>query len=383
MKVRIVDATALSAVAPKALHAYLRANDWEKVEAYGDKGDVYARPDAPEIVAPASSDFIDYAETLGRVISILSRTETRSELSILRDLSVADTDLIRVRAQEAEDDGSIGLEAGVELIQQSRNLLLAAACSASRPQRAYRAGKIREATEYLNDVRIGQTERGSFVVTLLSPVPPSLTPAAQGTFWPELQEEPFSRKVTRTLRDALHAVKEAVSLANRGDGIEAFESRVPKGVSANLCDAVAKLIVGGNGLDVSLAWALTRPAPERRVGVRFPRSDADILGEAAKVLREREPRPGERLQGFVTALAKGSEADLGRVTLKAMIDDKLSSVRIYFDPDDYKRVVEAHREWQPVSLEGDLQREGQRWKLLNPRDLMVLPEDPDDVDDSE
>jgi hypothetical protein len=375
---KIIDTDALSSIAPMALHAYLRALDWEKTSTHGDKGDVYQHANHPAIVAPASSDFADYATTISTALKILSDFEERSQLSILRDLNVADTDLIRIRAPEAGDDGSIPIDSGVSLVQQSRDLLLAAACAASKPQRAFRAGKIREAIEYLNDVRIGQTERGSFVVTLISPVPPTLTYTGQQPLWPEIADDPFSRRVTRTLASALQATKEAVALVNRGNGIEAFESRVAHGVSANLCAAAAQLIEDGNGLGISLTWALTRPAPERNTRVEFSKSDAATLYEAAKELREREPRPDERIEGFVTALARDENAVEGRVTVKSPIDGKMSSIRIDFGPRDYKKIVEAHEQRQAISLEGDLEREGQRWKLSNPRGLDILPKDPDE-----
>ena len=51
-------------------------------------------------------------------------------------------------------------------------MLLSAACSLSNPQPLYRAGANKEAREYLKQVRMGQTEQGSFVITLLSPVVP-------------------------------------------------------------------------------------------------------------------------------------------------------------------------------------------------------------------
>lgn len=379
MKARILDDTSLGAISPRSLYAYLTAQGWAHAGAFGHKGDFYSLEGAPRVVVPATADFADYSEIVSQVIKVVAKAEERSELSVYRDLTVADIDLIRVRAPEAQDDGSITVEAGVEFVQQSRDLLLAAACSAAKPQRAYRAGKNKEANDYLKDVRLGQTEHGSFVLTLISPVPPSLT--GQGTFWPEMAEETFNRKVTRTLSTALGAIKEAVALTNRGRGIDAFEERVRLGVSANLCDATAKLITDGNGLDVSLTWALTRPAPSRRAEYKFSRSEAETLKEAAKVLREREPIPDEQVIGFVTALARENEASQGRATIKAPVEDKLSSVRVDFGPEQYGAIVEAHRDRRPVSLQGDLEREGQRWRLRNPRDLEILPKDPDEAVD--
>jgi len=366
-------AAVLASVSPRALHAYLGAQGWRRVRAIGDMADLYVRDAAPEIVAPMSDALADYVLSMSQIVDILAKAEKRDPASVLRDLTVADVDLVRVRAAHAEEDGSISIEAGVELLQQSRDLLLAAACSVTRPQRAYRAGGIREAMEYLDQVRFGQTERGSFVVTMLSPVPPALGQAAQPGLWEDFEEQPFARQVTRRLVDALEAAREAVALANRGEGISAFEARVADGVSANLCAAVARLTDRGHGLDVSVSWALTRLAPLRRSRIEFTRADAGVLDEAARMLRDREPRPSERLEGYVTHLARGPEALEGQVTIRAVVDGKMSSVRVDFGPDLYRRVADAHTQRCSVVLEGDLEREGQRWRLVRPRGLVVLP----------
>ena len=94
-------------------------------------------------------------------------------MTIYRDLAHADRDVVRARSPHADDDGSIAVNDGVDLIAQARNMLAAAACSARSPQPSYHIWKIQMVNEYMERVRLGQTETGSFVVTLLAPVPPS------------------------------------------------------------------------------------------------------------------------------------------------------------------------------------------------------------------
>ena len=93
MKVTVTDVDALRAVSPIALHPYLSAQGWKKVDVYGEKGDVYAIDSASEIIAPSSQSFADYERFLSE---ILARVENRDEIAVLRDLSVADVDPIRV-----------------------------------------------------------------------------------------------------------------------------------------------------------------------------------------------------------------------------------------------------------------------------------------------
>ena len=325
-----------------------------------------------------SSPLADYERRIGEILETLSGVEERDSRAILRDVSLAEFDLVRVRLPEATVNGSVPIATGVALFQESRNLLLAAACSAFRPQRAFRAGRNQEASNYMNTVRFGQTEMGSFVANLLSPVPPNLI--GQAGLSPGFAPESFARRVTRKLVSGLRSAREVVTSVNRGDDISAFEQKVPQGVSANLCDAIANLLNYDNrqSLDVSVSWSLIREPPESRAQVVFKESDFFVLKEASRILKDRQERPNERVEGYVHALARGLRQNQGRVTLKAVVDGTMSSVRVDFAPSDYSRIAEAHHQRRVVSLEGDMRRDGQRWVLDNPRDLEVETDDDDE-----
>ncbi len=362
---------------------------WQKVGVYGDSGDIYHLEGSPEIVAPASSDLGDYALRVSEIVEILGRVENRQALSIVRDLSIAMTDLIRVRAPEAEDDGSIMLGAAVQFIEESRNLLLAAACSTIRPKSSYpRPGRIGEAVKYMDDVRMGQTEMGSFVVTLLSPVQPSLVP--QGGYNIESGEqrqlefetqEPFSRRVTQNLAEALKATKEAATLCARGGDISEFETRVSRGVNANFCSAIAGLVEAGGGVDLTLSWALTRQ-PAARIRdistVHFSDNESAYLLEAANWFRTRENLSDERIEGVVTRLAREPDAIQGTVTVQAIVEGALQSVKVDIDEDDYSEIAKAHNDRDVVAIEGDIERLGQRWTIKKPTSIQVISGSTDD-----
>lgn len=374
MRAIITDVEALRAVSVLSIHAYLRAEGWQKGDDLGNRGVVYIGPSEIEVFAPGSDRLGDYATAVSSVIEMIARVEERDETSVYRDLIFSDRDVIRFRAPDAEDDGSISLLAGVDLVQQSRDALLAAACSAGGPQRYYRSGSNTRAAEYLRSVKLGQTEHGSFVVNLFSPVPPQLADASQQVLWPDLEDEPFSRQVTRTLVKAIDALVEAVGAVGRGAGIEAFEAAVDRGVSSNLCGAIAGLIKDGDGLDFSLSWARTRPALQPRFKRQFSESDSDILSEAAKVLKERQSFRNEVLVGYVTGLKRDVQPTDGSIRLKTFVEGQLRSVSVDLPRDDYMKALEANGSKQPLEVEGDLEFEGQRYYLRNPRNLRVIEE---------
>ena len=378
MKARVEDIDALKAISPSAMAAYVRAEGWVAAGRYGKHSDVYERSGSRELIIPGTSRIADYPEVVLSLLGIIAQEEGRDQLSVYRDLVVADRDVIRVRAPDADDDGSIKIESGVELVLHAKDLLMAAACAAKDPRASYRAGKNKDASDYMGRVRLGQTEQGSFVVTLLAPVPPSLDlPGTQERFWPELVDEPFDRRVTRMLADSLEAAKGAAEGAVRNEGLSAFTKVVAKGVNANLCEALAALIDSGEGLQVAVTWARTRPAPEARRSIEFSKAEAGLFKEAASQFRSHEPRPDERFEAFVVKLDRDQTQSEGQVTLRAAIDGQQVSIKTILPPDLYSQAVEANNKRLMVSLTGDLKRKGQRWQLDDPRDLNVIFDEDD------
>lgn len=376
MKAEIVDPVALAAIGPSALASYIRGEGWIRTEQFGESSDVYELDGRAELIVPRTDTLVDYPRVVSDLITRLADYEGRDQLQVYKDLVGAERDVVRVRAPEAEDDGSVRVDHGVEIVLQARDMLLSAACSASDPRASYRAGKVKDASSYMDRVRLGQTEQGSFIVTLLAPVPPSLVPD-QFDLWPAETSEPYERLVTRRLADGLAAARLAAEKVVQGGNLAAFEAAIPRGVSANLCEALSKLIVLGEGLEVSVTWAKTRPTPETRRTVEFTKPYAEILSEAARLFRSQEPRPDERLEGFVVKLDRGPDIKEGKVTLRALLDGNAVSIKAELEPNLYSIALAAHEQQKPLAIVGDLKRVGQRWHLNSPRNLVVL-EEPDD-----
>lgn len=362
------------AIALRGVHAYLSANGWIRDESLSrDTTDIYvwSKDQREAAIVPASEGYGDYITRIWQIGVQLSRLEGRPTHSVLTDLSLADSDLVRVRLPNANDDNTVRLTDGAAVLDEAKSLLLAAACSADRPQRMYRAGRNRRAADYLSKVRLGQTEPGSFVINLLSPVSPCLT--ERHSWFPE---EPFERRVTRKLVSGLCASRRAIDRVNRGSAdIGEFENGLDEGISANLCRSAARLTEVGRGLEVAVSWAMTRPyGPDvlGRTAVDFRPPDVAVLEEAARVLSDRQERTNEEIQGPVVRLKRAKADAKGTATIRAFVDGRLASVQAVFDPSDYEKITRAHQNRRSVSLEGDLHRKGQRWHLRNPRGVTIL-----------
>ena len=247
-------------------------------------------------------------------------------------------------------------------------MVLAAACSVIDPRAVFAKRKPEEAMQLLERARFGQTEVGSFVITVECNVAPGL----QSNFFDnEDLDAPMERKACRRLATGLVATQSAVIESLTSGGIEAFERRTRDGVSANLCDAIADMLEATNATSVrtSFSFAASRPIKQDvPTSVLFAADSAGTLREAATQMRATASYLGIELQGPVFKLQREG-ADSGDITISADVEGKMRSVRMQLDRTAYQIAVSAHQDSRYVRCLGDLRREGRSWVLQNVRDF--------------
>ncbi len=291
MKAAIQDRQTLLSLSPLDLATYLRTRGWKETRKDPQSSQWVLRRDREEleVLLPLDRQLRDYPLRIGELIRTLEIAEQRSQLQILADITAARYDVIRIRTiDDSVRDGSIPLEKALSILYNSQDLLLAAACSAIGPQPYFLGSLPEEAHHYVKGVRMGQTERGDFSLTLLAPVPPDL----QAALFPGPEDDPapFERRATRMLMQALGAVREAAAESVASGSIEPFERAVEQGVSANFCEALASLQEesGANLLEFRLSWAPSRPEREDIVPTQahFSQDLVPVLREASRILRK-------------------------------------------------------------------------------------------------
>lgn len=367
---RFDDRASLRVITPVALSYYARAEGWNVAGTYRQHSDVYAGDGKPEIIVPRTDVIDDYAMAVSDLIAVFARVLERDEASIYRDLTLADRDVMRIRALNAEPDG-LPFESGHAMLAGARGMLIAAAKSLDNNRLVYPSGTGGAVVaDYLNRIHLGHTERGSFALVLVSPaIAPPLHP------WLPDDDDASTlpeRRVAQRLSQSLFAARAAAERAARGEG-NAFSNEVGfQGVSANLCEAVADLVTGVAAFDVSFSWAMTRPAEARRGPVSFSYGDVPLLKEAARSFRSLEPEYDQRLHGFIERLARPQTDIDGTVTLKTSIGGRNRSVAAILNQTDYELAIAAHYSRAIVTLEGDLERR----HLRNARLVAVVESPP-------
>jgi hypothetical protein len=374
MKGTITDPAVLGAVQPHDLTAYLHAHGWRPLPASPDDplADWVTETDAGgiEVSVPRHPGWRDYARRVRDILEGLSRAERRSELLIIQDIGSVSKDCVRFRAVvDGRNDGTIPLEAGARLARSARRLMMAAACAAEAPRRAYHARRSPAVVNYLAGLNLGQTEPGSFVMTVMSPVPPALAPAAAPAVT-DPQDASFPRRVTRALATALSAVRQAAEASVVAGDATPFEASVDRGVSADLCEALALIRHGGSisQLDIDIRWAPSRrEPPELPVRHEFSPDMLDVLREAGRVLRGTRPVEGFDIEGVVVALDRPKHDRAGHAGVVTTVDGRPRKVWIEIAGEDWDQAIEAMRRRVVVRYRGELVRQGRSYVLRNPR----------------
>lgn len=347
MKIDIRDVEAVRALQPVDAALYLRAGGWESVDSKNTRVAIWAKTveqEEYEVLLPMEPAVGDYALRMGELLQVLSVAENRSQNEVYRDLLSVSTDVIRIRIADPElSDGTIPIEEHALIAQKARDLILAGACAATESRAVWHKRKPQQAIDHVRRVRIGQTERGSYVVTVMSRVPPELHGQVGKLFE---TDTPYERRVTETLANSLFALNNAAQQAAVTQTMAAFDEAVPLGVNSNLCEAVAGLWAGDEtqrNLEISFSWAPARPVAAGAVRkVLFSQDRLPIIREAARQLRQRTPITEFELIGPVLRLERADGAATGMVTVIGMLDGRPIRIAAELDDPDYHNAVQAH-----------------------------------------
>jgi hypothetical protein len=353
---------------PTELAAYLRSKGWS-LEGVRASWAVFTKGD-DTIEVPQVDAARDYGRMVAMLLQDLEQTEGRAAGLIARDVKAATVDTIRLSLQgSAMRDGRIPLEAGMHAYEGARNLFLAAACSALDRRSVHPTRKPDRAVRVLDSARFGQTEVGSFVMTIEAPVAPALQQSFLLPDW----DPPLERRTSQLLAEALHATSEAIQESAATGDIAAFRSRAERGVSANLCDALVELLTGAKAeaLEASFSYATHRPAPPRQRAVL--RADvSQLLSEASKTLRAQASFTDYVIEGPITRLQSSEAGAGGTISVVCEVEGRRRAVSVELEGAGYVAALDAHKREQIVALTGDLVSEAGRYRLMRARDLRAF-----------
>jgi hypothetical protein len=361
-------------VNPEVAELYLLAHGWEakqRTRAFS----TWSRPDLEDVALflPLSREPEDFDERLEQFVQRLARIEGSDWPTTATNLRYAASDLVRVRLVSPRvGPGELPITDGAKLFDGTRDLIQAAACAAVQPRPAYGPKKSGTVVEYLDGVRLGQTERGSYVVTVISDVEPE----EQGSILPDEAKHlqvPFQRRVTTQLVLALDAARGTAERVLEGADVKVFEDAVDQGVSANLCDALHTMGEESQSstVEVTVDWAVSRRPTVQGRRVTVEPKFLPVLSEASRALKQLGPFEDVEVVGIVGVLDRGTDDEVGTIVIEGVAMGARRNVRVELPDAQYHRAVEAHDAKRTVSIRGTLIKDRKSWRLFDPGPLRI------------
>ena len=373
---------AVEDIVPSQLEKYLVATGWVGDGAISNKAKIWHRPEEGyfsfEVVQPIKSDLRDYCLRVREAIQVLSEFEERSFSKITEDVVNYDLDIIKVRVVSPDvEGGAIPMDDGVLLFERAKDLLVSSTLSAFRKKRFFYGNWPIAVREFLDTLRFGQTERGSYVVNVIAP----LVKFSDETF-PETDRS-ITRSVTSNLSASLKAAKSAISKYEKTKDVVAFEEAVSSGVSANLCDAIIGISGSKKNRDVEISIQLApseKESNEITTSHRFSSTHIPVLETASEYYKGNYVIYDYGIYGLVVRMDHEPSEDYGTVRVSSLVNGSEKNISIELGLDDYWEAVRAHRPNIPVTCKGDLHVTPRSAYLLNPQNFRVL-DNPDLFDD--
>ena len=368
IKANIIDDGVLKNIRSRDVIFYLSKKGWLKNREIAGTVIFDSPDDSLRVCVPLEGGLEeDYILSMSKLISSVAIFEGHSQLDIVENFDIFSIgDIVRVRSENPLDiyGSTLPFNSLMALINNARQALLSGASltngGAGKPFLSSR--KPQKVIDYINSLRFGQTERGSYIIKVISPLPEELKESNQRTLPIVPDASPFERVAVENTFSALHTLKE-VLLETKKNGkfyFEPFLERMPFGVNADLCESIICKTDKGSkmssAIDFSVEWSpdFTIPVnlqiPER---ISFGTDLHPYLEKAAEEFRKKEPEEIS-INGIITNLGKELVDSEGVVSIATIVGGKIKKVRAELSIKDYQLAISAHRDELEVYAIGRL-----------------------------
>jgi hypothetical protein len=362
-----------------ALQAYLRNTGWVRIVVPKPSIALFQKTvdnDFYEVLLPLSKHFADYTERILEVVEGIAASEQRAVHQILTDLSLPPSDLVRFRVINPETwSGTISFLDGFRLLESAKKALFTTACDILQPEKYHKRLGLKGAQQFIEQCRLGQTEKGSFVASVLCPfVNQTLDEQAmQLSFFddPIDFKNSFTRQVTVRLMQALAQVKTAI---DNGEENRIIDLEGDKIISANFLESIVELNWWHEQNEVEIGMSWSQFAPESALIPRKIRLSNDYIPVFEKMIHKIKPKEVGLDDIFIGRISQvkadpdpNTRTD-GEIILNYFLgeEEKVSKARVILEKEAYRTACEAHQTGQTVRIKGKLLTIGRSKMIENP-----------------
>lgn len=373
---------AASRLRPQAVSEYLAVSPWS-LERRDDVKEIWQLRSATgesrgRLMLPLAANYTDFTDRFYDAILTLGRINDWNADQLLEQILATRADLLFVRLDQATTDETIPLGQAKTTIEAIYNMLRSAAVRTAG-SRATRRGRLpADAQNFLdNDIRLGHTKRGSFVLTVASRLDNRIATNQSLT---NIDADAvigmgFSRRAMELLARSLESTRNVVSReAHNLADFYSFRTNL------DLMESMEEIArpEGLRSVEFSFQWAMALPRPGLSTEpIKLDQTDISILSEfrERQAAEEAAAKPAlgpvrnrVTLEGSVVALTRADSEEeddqSGEVIILADVGgSRLRQVHAPLSGYDHDLAIQAYISRLPLTISGDLVFEGRMWRL--------------------
>lgn len=352
----MLDRHILSQIDPEKILGFLASIGWKNTNSDRKESYRYVHSDGGVLFVPADKGAVRYSRAVANVIETLSEWEGTTPTRIFQRIVLPSSDaLILSFKGPSADRGSLPIGRVHDVIRSMKDSIKFAACGELQPMPFY-VGVKKQAREIAETARFGQTEIGSFVLSII--LPHSSTSGGN---------DPIERGVVKRLYTGIRQAKDCVINGNSLDFQKAFQD----GLNANLAESLSQMKVEDLALNFSVNWDERAKVEDHfRQPIAVGERTFDMLESIGSKFRsEATAKEADIERAAIIGLAWDAsdldedDAETPYVDLKVIEPSSfpIKKFRVTLSESDYKKAGSAHLASKHISLSGKLVKYKGRW----------------------
>jgi len=336
-----------------------------------------------QVNIPNERELHDYNRAMRDVVVTLAEVYNKTEEQIFMELQNPSADILRIRLENDQNQsGSLSVEEAIQLYSNTRKLVTAAAMDVVCPRRHY-TNYTNQVKEFVEKCRFGQTEVGSYVVSLICPITPF--DEEENTTQKSLMDDKkisgnsFTRQVMNKIMTSAEMVRNSIGSGGLKEILYTEKaSENASGVSLNFIEALGGIGIYKNHcrMDLGVQWCST--VHSNRSSIDKISLTHDYFPSIKEVVDQwkKQSRSMDMYVGRIKKLA--SESDLqkrtqGIITLVFLDEKGTKTADVTLSKEDYDRAVIAHRDGKYVKIYGEIS--GTKHKKIKCNNFSIIDDE--------
>jgi hypothetical protein len=368
------------------LNAFLRNTGWRMQQSRREGVCIFRKEydgQTEELLLPLEMGWADYAQRIEEAAAKVAALEGSPLDTLLTELTLPPSDTIRFRIVSPDTEGgTIAFAHAVQVLESAKQALYTSASDLLQPETYHRRLSFQRAQQLIDACRLGQTERGSFVTSIICPFlelegQDQVSHLSLFNRTTEFQES-FTRKVTTRLMQSMARVKRMIDLGEHEQilGLSGEET-----ISGNFIESLCGMLGDREGVEVEVQAQWSRMAPQLLAippSVKLNRNHFPVL----QYLRSRM-RPSIAVRevqhvGRISHMQADPDAESrqgGEITLSFLAENahKIVKAQVQLGREDYSLALFAHGAGKLVRVTGRLVTNGRIKRIESPR-FEIIPD---------